>query len=55
MTTNDRTIHIKLRDIIQSNEAIEALGLNPWCVNEGADGDALIEVKLEDARKWNLV
>ncbi len=32
---------LTVRDIIRAgDEAIEASGLNPWCVNEGADPNA---------------
>lgn len=31
------TITMKLKDIIKSNHLIDLFGINPWCVNEGAD------------------
>lgn len=48
-------IQVQLKDIIRSDAAIDALGLNPYCVNEGADGDSWYIIELENAYKWNLL
>lgn len=52
---DEPTINFTLRQIIQSNEAIEGLRLNPYCLNEGADPYARYEIKLSDAKKWGLI
>jgi hypothetical protein len=52
---SERKIGIQLRNIVKNDDACESLGLNPWCVNEGADGDKLIEVNYDDAKKWSLI
>ena len=31
------TITMKLGEIIKSSHLIDLFGINPWCVNEGAD------------------
>lgn len=41
------SIKIKLKNIVKSNAACDYLGLNPWCVSEGADGDDWIEIEEE--------
>jgi hypothetical protein len=38
-------IKIQLRDIIYYDKA-DLFGLNPYCMNEGADGDTYIECEL---------
>jgi hypothetical protein len=48
-------IQVQLKDLIVNNNACQSLGLNPYCVNEGADGDIWYTIKLEDAYKWNLL
>ena len=48
-------IKIKLRDVMKSDRAIKELGLNPWCMNEGANGDDLITATVEDAKRWGLI
>ena len=40
-------IKMKLRDIVKNDKLIERLGLNPYCVNEGADGEEFIPVEVE--------
>ena len=48
-------IQVQLKDIIKSESAIEVLGLNPYCVNEGADGDAWYMFELDDAYGWGVI
>ena len=48
-------IQVQLKDIIKSTEAIDALGLNPYCINEGADGDAWYVIELDNAFKWGVI
>jgi len=38
-------IKIQLRDIIDYDKA-DLFGLNPYCINEGTDGDEYIECEL---------
>ena len=49
------TVDMKLRELVKNDNAVDALGLSPWCVAEGADGDILYEVELSDAIKWGLI
>lgn len=41
-------IKITLRTAIRSDYLTELLGLNPWCLNSGADGDDYIEVEVTE-------
>jgi len=51
----ERKIGIQLLDIVVNYDACTELGFNPYCVAEGADGDELIQVNYEDAKKWGLI
>ena len=53
MTDETRTVfealrHVmpkpKLRDVVTNDRLCALLGINPWCVNEGADGDEEVDV-----------
>lgn len=46
---------IRLGTIIESNDAIEYLGLNPWCVNEGADPDTTYEIPASKAKEFGFI
>lgn len=48
-------IKVQLKHIVKSDEACESLGLNPWCLAEGADGNDWYTVNLSDAREWGLI
>ena len=48
-------IKVQVKDILDSERAIAGTGINPWCVNEGGDGEEWREVELDDARKWGLI
>jgi hypothetical protein len=52
---DEPTINIKLKNIVTNDLACDGLGYNPYCVNEGADGNELIAVKLSKAKLWGLV
>lgn len=39
-------IKIQLKDIIKNDKLIEELGLNPYCINEGADPEEYKEVEV---------
>jgi hypothetical protein len=52
---SDSKIQVQLRDLMWSNQAIEALGLNPWCLNEGADGSAWYTITLGQAWEWGMI
>lgn len=45
----------KLKTLVLNDTACEGLGLNPWCVAEGADGEEEIKIKLSQAKKWGLI
>jgi hypothetical protein len=40
-------IQVKLGDVIKDDKLLEKSGINPYCVNEGADPNAWIEVEVE--------
>lgn len=48
-------IKLQLRDLVKSDKACLALGLNPYCVNEGVDGEEFIEVNFLDAKQWGVI
>tara|TARA_R110000744_G_scaffold56820_1_gene119749 strand:+ start:10892 stop:11044 length:153 start_codon:yes stop_codon:yes gene_type:complete len=48
-------IKLQLKDIVCSDAACDHFGLNPWCVNEGADGDDWYELSVKKAKKFNLI
>ena len=48
-------IYVELRYVVKSDEACLALGLNPYCVNGGADGKELIKVELKKAQEWGIL
>jgi hypothetical protein len=37
-------IKVQLKDAVGDDRIVEQLRLNPWCVNEGADGSDWVEV-----------
>jgi len=48
-------IKMQLRDIIKYDSLIARLGLNPWCLNEGGDGEAEYEIEVDSisiSREW---
>lgn len=47
-------IKIQLKDLMRSDTAIEKLGLNPWCLNEGGDGEEFIEVEVNSLDFSNI-
>lgn len=48
-------IDFRLGYIIKNNKAIEYFGLNPWCVNEGADPDEKYSCTMNKARELGLI
>jgi hypothetical protein len=48
-------VQVRLRKVVGSDAACSKLGINVWCVAEGADGDEWVTVELEDAKRWNLL
>lgn len=49
-------IMMQLCHINESLEALNALGINPWAMNEGmATGEEWYEMSLADAHKWGLI
>jgi hypothetical protein len=52
---NDVMLKVKLKNIVINDRACDKLKINPWCVNEGADGEALIDVSLSDVLEFNIL
>ena len=48
-------VMVLLKDIVKSDAACEWLGLNPWCVNEGADGNTKYGMTLRKAKEFKLI
>ena len=48
-------IQLQLKDVITNDKACNTLGLSVWCINEGANGDEWITMKLKDAKDWGLI
>jgi hypothetical protein len=48
-------IKLQLGDIIKDNNLIDLLGLNPWCVNEGADRDVYYEIEIDDSIEQSIL
>ena len=48
-------VMVLLKDIVKSDAACEWLGLNPWCVNEGCDGNAKYGMTLRKAKEFGLI
>jgi hypothetical protein len=51
----EETIGISLGRIIQNDEAIDFLGLNPYCVNEGADKNKQYQIPIYKAKDFGLI
>lgn len=47
-TKIDMKIRLQLRDIICCDKLVDKLGLNRYCIAEGADGDDWYELDLMD-------
>jgi hypothetical protein len=52
---DEHIIGIPLRMIVKNDDACNSLGLNPYCVAEGANGDDYMNIRLSDAKKWGLI
>lgn len=52
---DDIKIQVKLRAIVHTDGLCNAMGINPYCINEGADGDDLVQVPINLAKKFGLV
>ena len=48
-------VNFRLRDIVENDEAIKFLGLNPWCLNEGSSENETYQIPLKLAKKFGLV
>lgn len=53
--SDETSVLIKLKYLVTNDSACNTLGLNPWCLSEGADGEEEIKIKLSDAKKWGFV
>jgi hypothetical protein len=54
-TDEELTVNIPLRKIVGNNDAVEHFGLNPYCINEGADGDEKYKIPISLAKEWGFV
>lgn len=54
-TTTETFVQIPLRKLVVIDAACEKLHLNPYCINEGADRNAIYSVSLRDANAWGLL
>ena len=52
---DEETIGISLGRIIQSSKAIDFLGLNPYCVNEGANKNEQYQIPISKAKEFGLI
>ena len=41
-------IKIKLKDIMKNDRLVFKIGLNPWCMNEGLNGEVFYEIEVEN-------
>lgn len=51
-------IIVSLREILHNGDwdlYCKDTGLNPWCINEGADGDEKVELTVDQAHKYRLI
>ena len=61
MEKSEIKVSVKLRDISRANYAMaweefcNKYGYNPFCMNEGADGDSKVKISLEDAENWGII
>lgn len=49
------TIDIPLKIIVRSNAAIDYLGLNPYCINEGGNPNAMYSIPVSKVREFGLI
>lgn len=52
---DEPTINLHLNQVVRNEYLCNALGYNPYCVHEGADGTAIVQVKLSDAKKAGII
>ena len=48
------TIKMKLKDLVKNDRLLEQTGINPYCINEGADPEEYKEVEVDDVVITNL-
>jgi hypothetical protein len=48
-------IEFRLKDIIKNDDAIKFFRLDPWCVNEGADGNVKYSLTVNKAKELGLL
>lgn len=53
--SDELTINIPLRKIVSNDDALEHFGLNPYCINEGANGDEEYKVPISLAKEWGFL
>ena len=49
------TINIKLSQAVKEDKICNHLGLNPWCVAEGANGDNKVEIPISLAKEVGII
>lgn len=54
-TDEELTVNIPLWKIVQNDSAIEHFGLNPYCINEGADRNENYNVPISLAKEWGFL
>ena len=52
---DEPTINIKLREAVKEDKICKHLGLNPWCVAEGTNGDEKVEIPVSLAKEIGLI
>lgn len=53
--SDELTINIPLRQIVRNDDAVEHFGVNPYCINEGANGDEEYKVPISLAKEWGFL
>ena len=48
-------IELQLKDIVKNDTLVDKLGLNPWCMAEGADGDTWYQIDVNSHELFNAV
>lgn len=52
---SDIKVSVPLHKLVHNDEACNKLGLNPYCINEGADRNAMYSISVEDAKSWRII
>lgn len=52
---SDVKVLVPLYKLVHNDEACSKLGINPYCINEGADRNAMYSISVEDAKSWGII